>query len=230
MCGRFVQAADPTWYAEVFAADAIETESLRPSYNVAPTDPVYAIAAYEGTRVLVSFRWGLLPAWAPDRKLAARTINARIETAAALPAFRDAFARKRCLIPADGFYEWQARPKGKLPHYIYRSDRRPFAFAGLWSSWSDPDSGERVRTCTILTGKPNTVVGAIHDRMPVVVPEGAWEAWLDPASPNPEGLASTFTPFDAGATALHPVSTLVNRVANNLPECIAPLTTGAADG
>ena len=227
MCGRFVQAASAGDYADYFSVDVVKTESLAPSYNVAPTDPVYGVAVHRGERMLGTFRWGLLPVWAKDRKMAARTINARIETAATKAAFRDAFARKRCLIPADGFYEWQPRPKGKLPHFVYRRDGRPLALAGLWSSWRDPETDERISTCTILTGAPNEVVAPIHDRMPVVVPDEMWEAWLDPNLPDPAGLASTLGPFPTAATGLHPVSTLVNKVANNLPECIVPLDTGA---
>jgi putative SOS response-associated peptidase YedK len=229
MCGRFVQAGVAGDYADFFGADVVVTEALNPSYNVAPTDPVYAIAEHGGERMLGTFRWGLLPFWAKDRKLAARNINARMETAAEKPAFRDSFATKRCLIPADGFYEWEPRPKGKLPHYIYRSSGEPLALAGLWASWKDPDSGERVRTCTILTGRPDDLVAPIHDRMPVVLPRKGWDEWLSPDNHDAAALHELLDNVGRPQLAEHPVSTLVNKVANNVPELIDPLETGAVD-
>ncbi len=228
MCGRFVQSSDPAAYAEFFEARLV-AEPLPVSYNVAPTDPVYAVAEHDGERLLGSFRWGLLPWWAKDRRIAARNINARAETLADKPAFRDSFAKRRCLIPADGFYEWQVIDAGeagkpsKLPHYITRADGDPLAFAGLWASWKDPETGERVRTCTIVTGRPNTLVEPIHDRMPVMLPPANWESWLDPELDDPGALGSLLLPAPAAEMAAHPVSTLVNRVSNNVPECIAPL-------
>ena len=229
MCGRFVQASEPEVYADVFRVDRVVTETLPRSYNVAPTDAVYAIAEHEGARLLGSFRWGLLPWWAKDRKMAARNINARAETVALKPAFRESFAARRCIVPADGFYEWQVKPKGKLPHFIYRADARPLALAGLWARWKDPDSGERVATCAIVTTEPNATLAPIHDRMPVVLPEAAWERWLDPGYDDVAALRALLVPAPAAELALHPVSTLVNKVANNVPECIAPLTTPAVD-
>ncbi len=229
MCGRFVQARDPAEYAEVFDAHLTAAESAPPSFNIAPTHPVYAVAEHGGQRLLGTFLWGLIPWWAKDRRIAARNINARVETVAGKPAFRDSFATRRCIIPADGFYEWQAKPRGKLPHYIYAADGRPLALAGLWASWSDPETEERVKTCTIITGPPNDLMAEIHDRMPVVLPPGAWAAWLEPAGNQPESLLDLLEVLPAEAMAHHPVSTLVNKVANNFPECIAPLTTGAVD-
>jgi len=223
MCGRFVQAQKPEWYAELFAVDSVATEALDPSWNVAPTDRVYAVAEHEGERLLGTFSWGLLPFWAKDRKLAARNINARAETVADRPAFRDSFASRRCLVPADGFYEWEPRPNGKLPHYIHGADGRPLALAGLWSSWRDPETGEKVRTTTIITGRPNPMVGRIHDRMPAILPGAAWSAWLDPTNDDGAGLRRLLAIYPEDALAEHPVSTLVNKVANNVPECIAPI-------
>jgi putative SOS response-associated peptidase YedK len=228
MCGRFVQARDPSEYADAFAARLVAAP-LPPSYNVAPTDPVYAVASHDGERLLGTFRWGLIPWWAKDRKIAARNINARVETVADKATFRESFATRRCLIPADGFYEWQVRPKGKLPFYIYAADGGPLALAGLWASWKDPASEERVRSCTILTGRPNDAVADIHDRMPVVLSPERWSDWLDPEIDDTEQLLGLLDVYPSDAMARHPVSTLVNTVANNLPECIAPLTTGAVD-
>lgn len=229
MCGRFVQTAEPETYASVFHVDRTVTEKLPASYNVAPTDRVYAVAEHDGERLLGSFTWGLIPFWAKDRKIAARNINARAETVTTKPAFRDSFAKRRCLIPADGFYEWQPRPKGKLPHYIYAADHAPLALAGLWSSWRDPDSGERVRTCTIITTDPNQRIATLHDRMPVVLPEAAWDAWLGTAETDAGELQALLAPAAEDRLTFHPVSTLVNKVANNLPECIEPLETPATE-
>ena len=181
MCGRFVQTQRPEAYGEHFSVDLLKTEVLSPSWNVAPTDRVYAVAEHDGARMLGTFAWGLLPWWSKDRKGSARNINARAETAAERPAFRDSFRERRCLIPADGFYEWEPKDKGKLPHYIYATDGAPLALAGLWSSWKDPESGERLRTCTIITGEPNSLVARLHDRMPVILGSESWDTWLDPA-------------------------------------------------
>ena len=229
MCGRFVQSQAAEKYAGFLGVDEIKIDPLRPSYNVAPTDRVYAVAQYGGHRLLGAFRWGLLPFWAKDRKMAARNINARSETAATKPTFKESLAKRRCLIPADGFYEWQRRDKGKLPHYIYNKDGTPLVFAGLWSSWKDPESGERLRTCTILTGDPNELVAPIHDRMPVSLPPEAWEAWLDVEMEDAAQAAKLLTVYPSDRMAFHPVSTLVNKVANNTPELIEELDTPAVD-
>ncbi len=229
MCGRFVQSTEPEVYAGVFHVDRIAADPLPASYNVAPTDQVYAVAEHDGERLLGTFRWGLVPFWAKDRKIAARNINARVETAAERPAFRDSFVSRRCLIPADGFYEWQVRPKGKLPHYIYRADGKPLAVAGLWASWNDRETGERLRTCTILTGSPTESVAELHDRMPVILPEDAWSEWLSVDNQDPDAVNDLLRKRAGDDLAHHPVSTLVNKVANNVLECIEPLTTSAVD-
>lgn len=229
MCGRFVQAHDSVFYAEAFHVETIRTDELPVSYNVAPTDEVYAITEHDGERILVSFRWGLIPWWSKNKKIGARNINARGETVAEKPAFRESFAKRRCLIPADGFYEWQRLPKGKLPHYIYAADHKPLALAGLWSSWNDPDTGDRVLSCSIVTGEPNDLVADIHDRMPVIINEDNWSLWLDRSVTDRDQLRSLLTSYTHYPLAEHPVSTLVNSVANNLPECVQPLETGAAE-
>ncbi|MBU1493760.1 MAG: SOS response-associated peptidase [Actinobacteria bacterium] len=223
MCGRFVQAQDPATYAEHFGAAPVENlETAAPSYNLAPTDRVLAVADHDGERRLGRFRWGLIPFWAKDLSIGNRHINARAESIATRPAFRDSFLAKRCLIPADGFFEWQQRAKGKLPHYIYRADASPLALAGLWASWRDSGTGERIVSCTIITTEPNQLVAAIHDRMPVVLPADGWDRWLDPGFGEVEALRAMLVP-SVEAMAAHPVSTLVNSVRNNLPDCIAPL-------
>ena len=229
MCGRFVQAQPINVYAEWFGVDEVKSESLKVSYNVAPTDQVYAVADHEGERLLGAFTWGLLPWFAKDRKQAARAINARVETAAEKPSFRDSFARRRCLIPADGFYEWERRQKGKLPHYIFSADGSPLPLAGLWSSWKDPGTGERLRTCTILTGPPTELVKPLHDRMPVIIPRELWDDWLDPENQDPDAVRAVLAEAVPPDLAEYAVSTLVNKVQNNVPELIQPLTTGAVD-
>lgn len=229
MCGRFVQAHDAAFYADAFAVETIRTDGLPASFNVAPTDRVYAVAEHGGERLLGSFRWGLVPFWATDIKVGARNINARAETAADKPAFRDSFLKRRCLIPADGFYEWQKLPKGKLPHYFYAADRKPLALAGLWSNWQDPETGEWLRSCTILTGEPNSLVSDVHDRMPVILPEDSWGAWLDRDNQDRSLLENLIAVFPGTQMSEHPVSTLVNKVANNYPECIEPLETAAIE-
>ena len=229
MCGRFVQAIEPEVYADVFRVARIVSDRLPASYNVAPTDPVYAVAQHDDERLLGSFRWGLIPFWAKDRRIAARNINARVETVAEKPAFRDSFKSRRCIIPADGFYEWQVKPKGKLPHYIYETDGGPLGFAGLWASWRDRESEERLRTCTILTGRPTAAIEELHDRMPVILGADLWDRWLDPDVTEPDELTALLSAVTPPQMTHHPVSTLVNKVANNVPECVAPLTTPAAD-
>jgi len=234
MCGRFVQSSEPEVYAELFGVHRIVAERVAPSYNVAPTDAVYAVAEHDGERLLGSFRWGLIPFWVKDRRIAARNINARAETVATKPAFRESLARRRCVIPADGFYEWQLlgesedRPRRKLPHHIHRRDGRPLALAGLWAAWRDPETAERVTSCTILTTTPNDLMAPIHDRMPVVLDRPGWDAWLDGDHDDVEALRDSLRPVPSAELARHPVSTLVNRVANNVPECAAPLTTPPA--
>jgi len=229
MCGRFVQVEKPEFYAEHFGAEFVRTETLKSSYNVAPTTKIYAVAEHEGARVLTSFRWGLIPSWAKDAKIGARAINARSETAAEKPMFRSSFAKRRCLIPVDGFYEWERKAKGKLPHYVHAVDGEPLPVAALWSSWHDPQSDGRVLTCTILTGPPNRVVAKIHDRMPVILPRDRWDAWLDPDNTDTEELRALLDVFPGDTMTEYPVSTLVNAVSNDTPDLIKRLETPAAD-
>lgn len=229
MCGRFVQTQEAENYGSYFSVDLIQTDEVLRSWNVAPTKQVYAVAEHDGQRMLGTFDWGLVPFWAKDRKIGARLINARVETAGAKPAFRDSFAARRCIVPADGFYEWEPKANGKLPHYFYATDRGPLALAGLWSSWSDPESGDRVRTCTIVTGKPSDVVAPIHDRMPVILAKSAWDAWLDPDNRDTGAVSTLVAGLPIPDLSEHAVSTLVNRVANDLPDLIEPLESGAVE-
>ncbi len=227
MCGRFVQSQEAENYGAYFQVDVIRTDAVLRSWNVAPTKQVYAVAEHDGERQLGKFDWGLVPFWAKDRKIGARLINARVETAAEKPAFRDSFTARRCIIPAEGFYEWEPKDRGKLPHYFFAPDGQSLALAGLWSSWKDPDSGDRLRTCTILTGEPNEVVQPIHDRMPVILPDTIWDSWLDPEVADAGVIRDLLASAAIPDLVEHAVSTLVNRVANDLPELIAPLESGA---
>lgn len=229
MCGRFVQVEKPEFYAEHFGVEVIRTETLAQNYNVAPTQQIYAVAEHDDARVLTSFRWGLVPFWAKDLRIGNKAINARIESAADKPMFRTSFADKRCLIPIDGFYEWERKAKGKLPHYIRHADGTPLAVAGLWSSWRDPGTDDRILTATILTGRPNALLEPIHDRMPVILRPDRWDAWLDRRITDTDTLLALVDEYPTDLLTEFPVSTLVNTVANNTPDLIEPLETPAVD-
>ncbi len=213
MCGRYVLAGDADDYAEYFSVDRVVTESLNRSYNVAPTDPVYSVAEWDGERLLGTMSWGFTPHWAEDRK--SMQINARAETVATKPAFRDSFARKRCLIPADGFYEWEPKVRGRTPHWIYRADGFPMAFAGVYSSWRPPGSDDWVRTCAIITTKATGPIAAIHDRMPAALDRSVWDAWLDRDLTDPVEAESLLRSGDLAEILEHAVSSEVNNVRNN---------------
>jgi putative SOS response-associated peptidase YedK len=220
VCGRYASTSPPPRLAAYFDATIRETLA-EPSWNTAPTDPVHAVLEAEGERRLDVLRWGLVPWWSKDTRGAARMINARAETIATKPAYREAFERRRCIIPADGFYEWRRLDDGKTkqPYFIRRADGDPMAFAGLGAIWRTPDDG-RLRTCSVVTTKANETVAPLHDRMPVVLPPSAWDAWLDPANQDTMTLARLLVPVPAGLLAAHPVSNLVNDVRNNGPELI----------
>ncbi|HJU81245.1 MAG TPA: SOS response-associated peptidase [Acidimicrobiia bacterium] len=211
MCGRFSLSGDIDFYADYFGASAV-VEGLPPSWNVAPTDQVYVVAEREGKRVLETMKWGLVPHWAKSTK--SIQINARSETVATTPAFRDSFARKRCLIPADGFYEWESPEKGRIPHWIHRADGFPVGFAGIWSTRRD-DNGEWTRTCSILTTKGRGVVASLHDRMPIALPSESWTTWLDRSLTDAEEASRSLKPIDDDLWMEREVSSRVNSVRNN---------------
>jgi putative SOS response-associated peptidase YedK len=219
MCGRYTLASPTERLAEEFGFDGTSVE-LAPNYNVAPTQGVAAVLEEGGQRRLEVLRWGLIPPWADDPGIGSRMINARSETAPGKPSFRRAFRERRCLIPADGFYEWQRTNGAKQPYYIHMEDGRPFAFAGLWESWSKGGEGE-VRTCTILTTGANALVGEVHDRMPVILAHDAYDVWLDPASERDE-LTGLLAPYPGDEMEAYPVSRFVNSPSNNDPRCIEP--------
>ena len=217
MCGRYSLIADLGTLAQRFSFDARQL-SLEASYNIAPTQQVLTILGGEQRRGGF-MRWGLVPHWAKDLSGGARMINARAETVAERPAFRDALKRRRCLVLADGFYEWRRSPNGRSPMRIVMRSGEPFAFAGLWAVWRAPD-GNRIPSCTIITTTANDLLAPIHDRMPVVLPQGLEELWLDRSVDDPDVLASVLSPYPDDALTAYEVSTLVNSAANNGPEVI----------
>ncbi len=227
MCGRFVSSSPPDELAAYFGAQPVAETALEPNFNVAPTQDIYAVVEDEGARHLDAFFWGLVPSWAKDVKIGARMINARAETLADKSAFKPSFARRRCLVPADGFYEWKklgtgAKPK-KQPMFIRRADGAPIAFAGLWSVWRGPDKDQPpLRSVTIVTTTPNGTMAPIHDRMPVILPEDVWSTWLDRDNEDIDSLARLLVPVADDAITVTPVSTEVNNVRNNGPQLIEP--------
>ena len=218
MCGRYSLIADIGELARRFEFDG-DWLKFESKYNVAPTQEVVSVVGGE-TRRGGFMRWGLIPHWAKDPKIGARMINARAETVAEKPAFRDALRRRRCLVPADGFYEWQRVGNAKRPMRVVMRSGEPFAFAGLWSVWRDPD-GNRIPSCTIITTAANDLLRPIHDRMPVILPREMEELWLDRSVEDPGALSSVLTPHADDAMDAYEVSTLVNSAANDGPEVIA---------
>lgn len=215
MCGRFSITGDLDFYAEYFGVDEVLTDELDKSWNVAPTDPVYVISEREDSRQLSSMRWGLVPHWAANTKTI--HINARSETVATTAAFRDSFARKRCLIPADGFYEWEPPEQGRTPHWVYRADGYPMVFAGIWASRIDPETETWHRTCSIITADAQGTISRIHDRMPVALVPDVWDAWLDRDLRDPAVASTLLQPIDPDSVMEHAVSRKVNSVRNNEP-------------
>ena len=218
MCGRYVAATPPDQLAELFGVTDVRAGDLGPRWNVAPTMDVYAVAeGSNGERRLGAFRWGLVPWFAGDPGGGAKMINARAETVAQKPAFRRALERRRCLLPADGFYEWLRTEKQRLPQLFTAADGSILAFAGLWEVWhpeDDPD-GEPLRTCTIITTRANGTMRPIHDRMPVVLPQQAWDRWLDRSPARAAELADLLEPPPDDLLVSRPVSVRVNNVKND---------------
>jgi putative SOS response-associated peptidase YedK len=243
MCGRFVSARKRLELLEEFAVERDRVaEDRAPDYNVAPTKRIYAVLSDrdDSERELRLVRWGLVPSWAKDTSGGARMINARAETVSVKPAFRSAFARRRCIIPADGYYEWQAVGKAKQPYYIYRTDGGVLAFAGIYELWRDasvPADDEHAWywSAAIITTDGGDGIGRIHDRTPMVIAPDSWADWLDPANNEKELLRATMLPATspgAGGLRSHPVSTAVNSVRNNGPDLVEPLGSAGslADG
>ncbi|MBW4555407.1 MAG: SOS response-associated peptidase [Trichormus sp. ATA11-4-KO1] len=221
MCGRFTLNQSAAALAEFFHIQQIP--DLAAQYNIAPTQRVATVLhnPESGKREFQQLRWGLIPSWAKDPSMGAKLINARAETVAEKPAFRSAFKHRRCLVLADGFYEWQRQNGKKQPFYFRLSDGQPFGFAGLWERWQTED--EEITSCTILTTAANELLQSIHDRMPVILAPQDYDLWLNPQIQTPEPLQQLLCPYPDQAMTAYPVSTWVNKPQNNSPECIVPL-------
>ncbi|MGD8644505.1 MAG: SOS response-associated peptidase [Chromatiales bacterium] len=223
MCGRYVQSTPINELANVLEA-RVRVDEWRPRYNITPGSMVLACRlGDDGGRDLVLLHWGLIPSWAKDRKLGFRTINARAETVADKPAFRAAFKRRRCLIPADGYYEWRATASGKQPYFFSSRDGRPLAFAGLWEQWTDKETGEQLQSCTIIVTEASERLRPIHDRMPVVLGVEDYAIWLDCESCDRERLRPLLRPAEPDAIEVHAVDRRVNSPAHDDPSLIEPI-------
>ena len=218
MCGRYTLRTPVDSLVKRFEIEEYPS-SITPSYNIAPTQEVAAVVEEDEKRKLEMFHWGLIPSWAKDPAIGNKMINARAETVSEKPSFRKAFKVRRCLIVADGFYEWQKSDNGKQPYYIRMQDDSPFAFAGLWESWNN---GEEIRSCTIITTNANDLMDEIHHRMPVILPPEDYGIWLDPDFDEKEPLTTLLKPYPAEAMEAYPVSRRVNKPSNNEPGVVEP--------
>ena len=227
MCGRFTQQRPTSEIASIFGADDL-ADDPGGRYNVAPTDEAVVVVQREDRRAVVRYRWGLVPSWATDPRAGSRAFNARAETLATNPLFRDPFRRRRCLVPVDGFYEWRRDGGTRQPLWIHDPSGAPLALAGLWTGRQDPETGEWHRTFTIVTTRPNDFMTAIHDRMPVVIAADAWARWLDPAPADPGELRALLEPREGVPLDARAVSLLVNTVRNDGPELIEAAPEGGA--
>ena len=221
MCGRFATTTPPEKLAAYFGAEAPAEADIEPDYNVAPTRDVATVRIRDEDRVLDRLRWGLVPRWAKDLRIGNKMINARSETVATKNAYRSAFKKRRCIVPADGFYEWKRLDdKTKQPMYISRRDGDPLAFAGLYERWFDAEGERELHTCTILTCTPNEMMAEIHNRMPVLLAPAAWDEWLDPTFDDTDHLQTLLVPAPDALLVAHGVSTEVNNVRNNGPHLL----------
>lgn len=218
MCGRFVMHSSEEELLEEFGVETIHHE-VSASYNIAPSQDVAVVLQGRGERHLGYLRWGLIPSWTKDLKKARRPINARSETVHSKPTFRSPFKRRRCLIPANGFYEWQKTGQGKIPTFLYMPERPLFAMAGLWDRWESPE-GELISSCTILTTEANERIAPIHNRMPVIVNPDDFDLWLDSSVSGVEALEHLFVPLPSKEFASYAVSTRVNKPLHNDPSCM----------
>ena len=226
MCGRFSSTTQLSFLLERFRAEPSGVEGHQPSWNVAPASNILVVVAGEdGARQLRELRWGLVPRWSKDPKSGNRMINMRAETVRDKPTWRRTLGSKRCIIPIDGFYEWQDQGKGKRkqPFYIAARDGQPLALAGLWATWRDPDSDDELWTCTILTTTANKLMASVHHRMPVILLPESWDAWLDPDNHDVDQLAALLEPAPEDLLALWPVDQAVGNPRNNGPELQKPL-------
>ncbi len=223
MCGRFTLATDPMNFIR-FLLEYDTSDAFTPRYNIAPTQPV-AVVPNNGTERIEFFRWGLIPPWAKDPKIGNRMINARAETLSEKPSFRNAYRRRRCLVLADGYYEWRKEPGGgaKTPFYIRMASEKPFAFAGLWEAWRPQGEAEPVLSCSIITCPANEMLRPIHHRMPAILDQDAYDLWLNPVECPPAALNHLLTPYPPEEMEAFAVSRLVNQPKNDSSECILPV-------
>jgi len=223
MCGRYTIIASPEALRALFRYE--EQPNFPPRYNVAPTQPIAIVRLVDGKRHFALVRWGLLPSWVKDPKTFTLLINARGESAAEKPAFRAAMKRRRCLIPADGFYEWQKAGDRKRPFYVRAKSGAPLAFAGLWESWTGPN-GEELETAAIVTTRANRTLSPIHERMPVIVPPEGFDLWLDGATVDATTASALIAPAPDNLLEAYEISTAVNRTANDNPKLLEPVAPG----
>jgi putative SOS response-associated peptidase YedK len=223
MCGRFQQQRPTSELAKIFDAEDL-TEGPDPRFNIAPTDEASVVVQREDRRAIVRYRWGLIPPWSDDPKIASRTFNARAETVTTSPMFRDAFKKRRCLVPVDGFYEWRREGSQRTPLTIYDPDGLPLALAGLWTGRQDPETGEWRRTFTVITTRPNEFMARIHNRMPAFIGPEAWRLWLDPTPRDASELVALLEPREDIALDAYAVLPLVNSVRNEGPDLLLPAT------
>ena len=219
MCGRFVRSSTVATIADEFNVGQASLE-MTPSYNVSPTQDI-VILTHKGTRQLVRCRWGFVPSGAGDSSIGSRMINARAETVASKPAFSTAFKRQRCLVIADGFYEWIKKGGKRVPVYLSLKSGKPFGFAGLYNPWTSP-AGERICTCTVITTASNELLAGVHDRMPAIIPKDRQDLWLHPGETDPDILQKLLKPFPPGELEMHQVSSKVNYTRYDNPDAIKP--------
>ncbi len=226
MCGRYVVTSAPEVIRALF--QYAEQPNFPPRYNIAPTQPIPIVRLQEGVRQFALVRWGLLPSWVKDPKTFSLVINARGESVLEKPAFRNAMRRRRCLIPADGFYEWKETGGRKQPYFVHAKSGGPVAFAGLWETWTGPN-GEELETAAIVTTNANKLLSEVHDRMPVIVPPDAFDLWLDCATVDAKTAEALIMPAPENLLEIYPISTAVNRVANDDAKLLERLTEPQAE-
>jgi putative SOS response-associated peptidase YedK len=226
MCGRFTNRAKPEQIGGEFKVGKKNPDLYRARYNIAPAQMIEVVFAPENERLLSELKWGLVPSWAKEPEIGNRMINARAETLTEKPSFRDAFKKRRCIIPASGFYEWRKKGSGaKQPFYFYLREKEVFGFAGLWEEWIDKRTGDVLETCTIITTAANDVLKPVHDRMPVILKAADYDRWLDPKENNTERLQKLLAPYPAGEMDSHAVGTGVNIPESDSAELIEPLNS-----
>jgi putative SOS response-associated peptidase YedK len=225
MCGRFAQRTDSKKLAKAFGA--YEVPAVEPRYNIAPTQDILGVVQSEDGREVTLYKWGLIPSWAKDKSMGSRLINARSETVGEKPAFREAFKKRRCIIPADGFYEWQRTEDKKQPFFFRMRDESPFGFAGLWERW-EGNGKEAINSCTILTTEANEVIRPVHDRMPVILHSNDYELWLDSDVRKLDLVKELLIPYPADEMRSYPVSTSINSPRNQGAELIEQMVVNSA--